>query len=381
MSFVSSAKESDAMYMNIADILSVANRNGFAVIACSPVDMEMCRAMVRAAEKMDAPIIFLLGQNMMRKIASAELVVPMIRTMAGSAHVPIAACLDHGNDEERIMYSIRNGFSSIMFDGSLYPLDENIARTRDIVRICHSLGMAVEGEIGHVGVAADGDNANVSYYTDPDEACRFVSATGVDALAISYGTMHGATKGRDVRLRKEIAIAIKELMRHEGIDGFLVSHGSSTVPAYIVEEINSLGGRIENAHGIPLEELKAVSHMGIAKINVDTDIRLAVTRNAYRLFTDHPDLREDEHLRPVWELMAANPSAFDPRVYLAAIMDTVMYNTIPSASVQRFVDTVKDGVMEGIGRLLVEFGQIGKARFVEARTLDQMREWYRKEGR
>ena len=79
--------------------------------------------------------------------------------------------------------------------------------------------------------------------------------------------------------------------------------------------------------------------------------------------------------------MAANPSAFDPRVYLAAIMDTVMYNTIPSASVQRFVDTVKDGVMEGIGRLLVEFGQIGKARFVEARTLDQMREWYRKEGR
>ena len=315
------------------------------------------------------------------KRKGARNIAEAVKRIAASSPIPIALHLDHGRDFDSVKAAIDAGYTSVMIDGSSLPLEDNIELTREVVRYAHSEGVTVEGELGVLAGVEDHVFSISSTYTRPLDALRFFRETGVDALAISYGTMHGATKGRDVRLRKEIAIAIKELMRHEGIDGFLVSHGSSTVPAYIVEEINSLGGRIENAHGIPLEELKAVSHMGIAKINVDTDIRLAVTRNAYRLFTDHPELREDEHLRPVWELMAANPSAFDPRVYLAAIMDTVMYNTIPSASVQRFVDTVKDGVMEGIGRLLVEFGQIGKARFVEARPLDQMRDWYRKEGR
>ena len=235
------------MYTTISNILKDAVRRKYAVVACSAINMEMARGIVSAASRANAPIIFLLGQNMMRKIASAELVVPMIRTMAGSAHVPIAACLDHGNDEERIMYSIRNGFSSIMFDGSLYPLDENIARTRDIVRICHSLGMAVEGEIGHVGVAADGDNANVSYYTDPDEACRFVSATGVDALAVSVGTAHGDyPKG----VTPHIAFDIIERIHKAIPDTPLVLHGGS---------------------GSGDENIRRAVAAGISKINVVTD--------------------------------------------------------------------------------------------------------------
>ena len=130
-----------------------------------------------------------------------------------------------------------------------------------------------------------------------------------------------------------------------------------------------------------LDQLKEVGRLGISKINVDTDIRLAVTRNVRLLFTRHPQLKEDGHLAPVWRLMDGNPSAFDPRVYLAAVMDTVMYGTIPSHSVQLLVDAIKDGVMEGIGRLLVEFGQIGKAREVRLRSLEDMREFYRREGR
>ncbi len=245
------------MYVNIKDILSVANRNGFAVIACSPVDMEMARAMIRAAEEMNAPIIFLLGQNMMRRIATAELVIPMIRTMAEAVHIPIATSLDHGNDEERILYSIRNGFSSIMFDGSLYDLDENISKTRDIVRICHSLGMAVEGEIGHVGVAADGDNTNLSYYTDPDEACRFVSETAVDALAVSVGTAHGDyPKG----VVPHIAFDIIERIHSAIPDTPLVLHGGS---------------------GSGDDNIRKAVESGISKINVVTDF-LNAGRNYIR---------------------------------------------------------------------------------------------------
>lgn len=235
------------MYVNIADILSVANKNGFAVIACSPVDMEMARGMIRAAEKMDAPIIFLLGQNMMRRIASAELVIPMIKTMASATRIPIATCLDHGNDEERILYSIRNGFSSIMFDGSLYSLDENISKTKDIVRMCHSIGIGVEGEIGHVGVAAEGDNTNISYYTDPSEACRFAKETEVDALAVSVGTAHGDyPKG----VVPHIAFDIIERIHQAIPDIPLVLHGGS---------------------GSGDENIRKAVISGISKINVVTD--------------------------------------------------------------------------------------------------------------
>jgi len=180
------------MYVNLKEILDDAARNGYAVLATSPINMELARGMVMAAEEKNAPIIFLLGQNMMKQHAKAELVIPMIRKMAEEyASVPIATCLDHGNDEERILYAFRNGFSSIMYDGSLLSFDENVKRTKAVARMCHSFDMGVEGELGHVGVAASGDGRDESLYTSPEDARTFVQETHVDCLAVAVGTAHG----------------------------------------------------------------------------------------------------------------------------------------------------------------------------------------------
>jgi fructose-bisphosphate aldolase class II len=240
--------------------------------------------------------------------------------------------------------------------------------------------VTVEGELGVLSGVEDHVFSEHSTYTHPLDAIRFFRETKVDALAISYGTMHGAKKGKDARVRKEIAIAIKECLRHEGIFGVLVSHGSSTVPAYLVDAINTLGGNITNAYGISLEQLKEVGKLGIGKINVDTDIRLAVTRNLRELFLLKPELTEDSRLNRMYQLLKAKPEAFDPRVFLPPIMDTVMYGTIPNQATEMVVNAVKQGVMEMVGTLIVEFGCVGKAPLVEQVTLEQMADRYRKEG-
>ena len=216
-------------------------------------------------------------------------------------------------------------------------------------------------------------------YTNPMSAIEFFKKTGVDALAISYGTMHGASKGKDVKLRREIPTAIRECMNHEGIQGALVSHGSSTVPRYIVDEINALGGDIQNAYGISKAELKAAIPCGISKINVDTDIRLAVTRNFRELFRDHPELKEDSRLSGVWKLLDENRSAFDPRVFLPPVMDTVMFGTGDDGSVAQLTNAMRQGVKEAVGSLIVEFGSVGRAPLVEMTSLEDMTVRY-KEG-
>ena len=169
-------------------------------------------------------------------------------------------------------------------------------------------------------------------------------------------------------------------MLHEGIKGTLVSHGSSTVPKYIVDEINALGGDIQGAAGIPLEQLIEVSHCGIGKINVDTDIRLAVTRNIREYFVGSKSAREDSRINGIWHIMESNPKAFDPRFYLPPIMDTVMYGNVPNEAVETITELIEKGVKEVVGKLVVDFGQVGKASKVEIRTLDEMAEAYRKEG-
>ena len=202
----------------------------------------------------------------------------------------------------------------------------------------------------------------------------------MDALAISYGTMHGANKGKGAVIRKEIAIAIKECMRHEGIEGYLVSHGSSTVPQYIVDEINGLGGELTNTYGIDVNQLIEASHCGINKINVDTDIRLAVTRNMKELFDKEKTLRNSASIGAVYELLEKNKSAFDPRVFITPIMDTVMYGNVPDEDVARICKCIEDGVKEVVGTLIVKFGSYGKGPEVELVTLEQMADRYKKQG-
>ncbi len=314
------------------------------------------------------------------KIKGAKNIANAVIKAAKDSPIPIALHLDHGRDFESVKAAISGGYTSVMIDGSSLPLEENIELTREVVKYAHERGVTVEGELGVLAGVEDHVFSANSTYTNPLDALRFFKETKCDALAISYGTMHGANKGKNAVVRKEIAIAIKELLLHEGIHGVLVSHGSSTVPKYIVEEINALGGDIKDAYGIPLNQLIEVSHLGIGKINVDTDIRLAVTRNVREFFEKYPEMKKDQYISKVWELLNANPKAFDPRVYLPGIMDSAMYGNIPSDSVARLISVIKDGVMEVVGTLIVEFGQVGKAPLVKLSSLDQMAEFYKKEG-
>ena len=292
----------------------------------------------------------------------------------------MALHLDHGKTVDSCIAAMDGGYTSVMIDGSSLPFEQNIELTREVVKLAHERGVTVEGELGVLAGVEDHVFAETSTYTNPLDAVKFIKATGVDALAISYGTKHGANKGAHAVIRKQIAIATKECLLHEGIFCALVSHGSSTVPQYIVKEINALGGTITNAYGIPKEQLKEVSKLGIAKINVDTDIRLAVTRNLRELFWYRPELRDHETIKPIYELLQTKTSDFDPRVFLTPIMDTVMYGLVPNEDVALIVEAIEKGVKEAVGTLIVDFDSYGKAPLVENVSLDEMAERYRKAG-
>lgn len=307
-----------------------------------------------------------------RNIANA------VKKYAQNSPIPIVLHLDHGKNFESCVAAIEGGYTSVMIDGSSLPFDENVELTREVVKYAHARGVSVEGELGVLAGVEDHVFAANSTYTNPLSAVEFLKKTGVDALAISYGTMHGASKGKDVKLRKEIPCAIRECLAHEGIHAYLVSHGSSTVPQYIVDEINALGGDIRNAYGISKAELKAAIPYGIRKINVDTDIRLAVTRNLRELFCNHPDLKDDTAVGGIWSLLDENRSAFDPRVFLTPIMDTVMYGTGAGRSLDLTTDAIERGVKEAVGSLIVEFGSLGRMPLVEQVTLEDMIERYQK---
>lgn len=312
------------------------------------------------------------------KKIGAKNIADAVKKYGADSDIPIVLHLDHGRDFDSCVAAIEGGYTSVMIDGSSLPFDENVDLTREVVKYAHARGVSVEGELGVLAGVEDHVFSASSTYTNPLKAVEFFRKTGVDALAISYGTMHGASKGKDVKLRKEIATAIRECLSHDGIFGALVSHGSSTVPKYIVDEINALGGELTNAYGISIEELQAAIPCGINKINVDTDIRLAVTRNMKELFVKYPELRTSASIGEIYELMEAKKSQFDPRVFLPPIMDTVMKGTIPDDDVAAIVNCVERGVKEVVGTLIVQFGSFGKAPLVEQVTLEEMIERYKK---
>ncbi|MBE5950508.1 MAG: class II fructose-bisphosphate aldolase [Lachnospiraceae bacterium] len=314
------------------------------------------------------------------KKKGAKNIADAVKKYGTDSAIPIALHLDHGKNFDSCVAAIEGGYTSVMIDGSHLPFDENVELTREVVKYAHERGVSVEGELGVLAGVEDHVFSANSTYTNPASAIEFFRKTGVDALAISYGTMHGANKGKNAVIRKEIAIAIKETMRHEGIEGYLVSHGSSTVPQYIVEEINGLGGELVNTYGIDVNQLIEAGHCGINKINVDTDIRLAVTRNMKELFAREKALQNSASIGAIYELLEKNKAAFDPRVFLPPIMDTVMFGNIPDDDVARICKCVEDGVKEVVGTLIVKFGSYGKAPKVELTTLDEMADRYKKAG-
>lgn len=314
------------------------------------------------------------------KKRGAKNIADAVKKYGTDSAIPVALHLDHGKNLDSCIAAIEGGYTSVMIDGSHLPFDENVELTREVVKYAHARGVSVEGELGVLAGVEDHVFSANSTYTNPLDAVDFFKKTGVDALAISYGTMHGANKGKNAVIRKEIAIAIKECMRHNGIEGYLVSHGSSTVPQYIVDEINGLGGALTNAYGIDVNQLIEASHCGINKINVDTDIRLAVTRNMKELFAKDVAIRNSASVGAIYELLETNKSAFDPRVFITPIMDTVMTGNVPDDDVARICECIENGVKEVVGTLIVKFGSFGKAPKVEIVTLDQMAERYKKAG-
>ena len=375
-------------------VLEAAETHGYAQGAFNVNAVCQAKAVIEVHEMLRSPAIlqgadlanaFMGGRTDFQngtledKKKGAKNIADAVRKYGEQSPIPVVLHLDHGRDFDSCVAAIEGGYTSVMIDGSSLPYEENVELTREVVKYAHPRGVSVEGELGVLAGVEDHVFAQNSTYTNPLTAVDFLKKTGVDALAISYGTMHGASKGKDVKLRREIPIAIRECMSHEGIRAFLVSHGSSTVPQYIVQEINALGGEIQNAYGISKEELKAAIPCGIRKINVDTDIRLAVTRNLRELFRDCPELKADPVVGPIWTLLDEKRAAFDPRAFLPPIMDTVMYGTGEGEALARITGAIERGVKEAVGTLIVEFGSVGRCPLVRMDTLEQMIQRY-KEG-
>lgn len=383
------------MLVPLKPVLDAARKGGYAQGAFNVNAVCQAKAVIEAHETLRSAAIlqgadlanaFMGGRTdfangtVEDKIAGAKNIGDAVKRYGEKSPIPVVLHLDHGRDMESVKAAIQGGYTSVMIDGSALPFEDNVELTREVVRYAHPRGVSVEGELGVLAGVEDHVFAAASTYTNPLLAVDFVRRTGVDALAISYGTMHGPSKGKDVKLRREIPIAVRECLMHEGLDCALVSHGSSTVPAYIVREINALGGNIQNAYGISLSELKAAIPAGINKINVDTDIRLAVTRNMRELFATRPELKESPSIGGVWKLLEAHPENPDPRAFLPPVFDTVMYGVVEDDDRAALVRAIERGVKEAVSTLIVEFGSFGHAPDVELVGLEGMAERYKKAG-
>ena len=234
------------MYVSMKDILQHAHRHHYAVMAMNSINMEMARAAIDAAEEERSAMIINIGTGQMAKHAHPSEMVPMITAMAKRATVPVALNLDHGQDFKAICSCINYGFSSVMIDASAFDFEENVKRTRIVCDLAHPLNICVEGELGHVGQAVDGEDADIDLYTNPNQAEEFVERTGIDALAVAVGTAHGNyPKGKLPKLDFERLSLLKERLNMP-----LVLHGGS---------------------GAGEENLKRAVECGINKVNVCTD--------------------------------------------------------------------------------------------------------------
>jgi len=289
--------------VNTKDMFAKAMAGKYAVPAYNFNNLEQLQAIITACVQTKSPVILQVSKGA-RDYANAT----MLRYMAMGAvayakelgyEIPIALHLDHGDSFETCKSCVDFGFSSVMIDGSHHPFEENIAVTKKVVEYAHQFGVTVEGELGVLAGIEDDVQSEHSHYTNPDQVVEFVEKTGVDSLAISIGTSHGAYKfkvkpGESVPpLRFDI---LEECERR--IPGFpIVLHGASSVLPEYVEMINKFGGKMDNAVGIPEEQLRKAAASAVCKINIDSDGRLAFTAK-------------------IREFMAENPSKFDPREYL-----------------------------------------------------------------
>jgi fructose-bisphosphate aldolase class II len=374
-------------------ILKKAMDNHYAQGAFNVTCFPQARAALEVHEALRSPAILAVGGIALgylgraadmnksapeEKKRGAQNIVAMVREMEEEISVPVALHADHVKEVETIKAVIEAGFTSVMIDGSSLSFAENIELTREVVQYAHPRGVTVEAELGILaGVEDDLFSAN-STYTNPLKVVEFIKKTQADCLALSYGTKHGVQKGTNVKLRKEIVIAAMENLRHEGLKVPLVSHGSSTVPAYAVEDNSKLGGTIKNAGGVPITELQEIIRCGIAKINIDTDQRLCVTRNIREFLLNTPLKETDPTLKAVWEKLSANPAEIDFRIYLQPIAELLLDASAPvEGNACGLIRCLERGVAEIVSALLVQFGSVGYANRVKRTTLEEMAGKYR----
>ena len=277
-------------------------KEGFAVGAFNVNNMEIVQAIVDAAAEENSPVILQASSSAI-KYARPNYLKKMVEAATEETDIPIVLHLDHGPDFETCKACIDAGFTSVMIDGSKYDFEENVALTKKVVDYAHPRGVVVEAELGKLAGIEDDVNvaASDAMYTDPEQAKEFVERTGCDSLAIAIGTSHGAYKFKgEAKLRFDILAKAKELIPNTPI----VLHGASTVIPELVEMCNKYGADIPGAKGVPDEILHEASLSGVSKINVDTDLRLAMTAAVRKEF-------------------AENPSVFDPRKYLGPARELI----------------------------------------------------------
>ena len=279
-----------------------AFEGGYAIGAFNINNMEIIQGVVAAAKAQNSAVVLQVSKSAL-KYAHPKYLKAMVDAAIEETGLDIALHLDHGSDFEVCKDCIEYGFTSVMFDGSHLEYEENVAQTKKIVEYAHERGIVVEAELGKLAGVEDEVNVDAAHatYTDPDQAVDFVKRTGVDSLAIAIGTSHGAYKFKgEAKLDFDRLATITEKLEAAGFHNYpIVLHGASSVDQRCVAMCNEYGGNIAGAKGIPAEMLRKASSMAVCKINMDTDLRLAMTAAVRKSFGDEP-------------------AAFDPRGYLGA---------------------------------------------------------------
>ena len=295
----------DLGLVNTRELFAKAIKGGYAIPAFNFNNMEQMQAIIQACVECKSPVILQVSAGA-RKYANQTLLRYMAQGAVEYAKelgyaIPIVLHLDHGNSFELCKDCIDSGFSSVMIDGSHLPYEENVALTKKVVEYAHQYDVTVEGELGVLAGVEDDVKAEEHTYTRPEEVVDFVSRTGVDPLAISIGTSHGAYKfkpGTNPKIRLDILAEIEKQ-----IPGFpIVLHGSSSVPQDLVAQINHFGGKLKDAIGIDEGQLREAAKSAVCKINIDSDGRLAMTAAVRKVLAEHPE-------------------EFDPRKYLGPARD------------------------------------------------------------
>ena len=283
--------------VNTKEMFQKAYEGGYAIGAFNINNMEIIQGIVDACKELNSPAILQVSASA-RKYARPNYLLAMVKAAVEETGLPIALHLDHGPDFETCKDCIDGGFTSVMIDGSHLPYEENVAVTRKVVEYAHAHGVTVEGELGQLAGVEDDVNVSAedAHYTQPEQVEDFVTRTGVDSLAIAIGTSHGAYKfkpGQKPQLRFDI---LEEVSRR--LPNFpIVLHGASSVLPEYVKMVNDFGGNMPDAIGIPEEMLRQAAASAVCKINIDSDLRLALTAGIRKHF-------------------AENPGHFDPRQYL-----------------------------------------------------------------